>query len=139
VHRRPHRDDQQHQGYHAVQGRIGRSTRLATWIGGAECAMVVDGYSLWNRLPGTDVEVTRAAQSCIGMQCRGHPANDLRPNFCVGRERAIKALGRPAATITLRPLPPPWGPSGAAERPPEPRTALQAPLATCDPVGPMLA
>ena len=42
----PHRDDQQHQGYHAVQGRIGRSTRLATWIGGTERAMVVDDYSL---------------------------------------------------------------------------------------------
>jgi hypothetical protein len=39
-----HRDDQQHQGYHPVQG-IGRSTRLATWTGGTERAMVVDGYS----------------------------------------------------------------------------------------------
>jgi hypothetical protein len=53
--RRPHRDDQQHQGHHAVQG-TGRSTRLTTWTGGTERAMVVNGYS-WNRLPGTDVEV----------------------------------------------------------------------------------
>ena len=32
---RPHRDDQQHQGYHAVQG-IGSSTRVTTWTGGTE-------------------------------------------------------------------------------------------------------
>jgi hypothetical protein len=49
--RRPHRDDQQHQGYHAVQG-IGRSTRIATWTGGTERAMVADGYT-WTRIPGT--------------------------------------------------------------------------------------
>jgi hypothetical protein len=42
--RRPHRDDQRHQGYHAVQG-IGRSIRVTTWTGGTERAMVVDGYT----------------------------------------------------------------------------------------------
>lgn len=53
--RRPHGDDVKHQGYEAVQG-AGRSTRLAQWNGGAERALVVDGYT-WSRLPGTEVEV----------------------------------------------------------------------------------
>jgi hypothetical protein len=43
---------------------------------------------------------------------RRHPAKDLRPMVCVGRERAIKALGRPVAIGPLRPLPPPLGPAG---------------------------
>ena len=52
---RPHTKDKQHQGCQAVQG-AGRSTRIVTWTGGTERAMVVDGYT-WTRIPGTDFEV----------------------------------------------------------------------------------
>lgn len=41
---RPHRDDEQHKGYQAVQG-TGRSTRLVQWTDGIERATVVDGYT----------------------------------------------------------------------------------------------
>ncbi|MGH3846758.1 MAG: hypothetical protein ACRDS0_35855, partial [Pseudonocardiaceae bacterium] len=52
--RRPH-DDERHQGWAAVQG-AGRSTRLVSWIGGGERAMVIDAY-IWTRVPGTEIEV----------------------------------------------------------------------------------
>jgi hypothetical protein len=52
---RPHGDDLEPKGWAAVQD-AGRSTKLVSWVGGNERAMVVDGYT-WSRLPGTDVEV----------------------------------------------------------------------------------
>lgn len=58
----------EHRGYQAVQG-TGRSTRLVNWIGGAERAMVVDGYS-WNRLPGTDVEVRALTDKPLALRYR---------------------------------------------------------------------
>jgi hypothetical protein len=54
---RPHTDDKQHRGRQAVQG-AGRSTRIVTWTGGTERAMVVDEYT-WTRIPGTDLEAGR--------------------------------------------------------------------------------
>jgi hypothetical protein len=45
----------QHKGREAVQG-AGRSTRIVTWTGVTEQAMVVDGYT-WIRIPGTNLEV----------------------------------------------------------------------------------
>jgi hypothetical protein len=42
--RRPHHDNE-HRGYHAVQG-TGRSSRLTTWAGGTERAMVVDSFGV---------------------------------------------------------------------------------------------
>jgi hypothetical protein len=66
--RRPHGDDGQHQGYQAVQG-AGRSTRLVEWAGGAERAMVVDGYR-WSRLPGTDVEVRALTDKPLALRYR---------------------------------------------------------------------
>jgi hypothetical protein len=66
--RRPHRDDEQHQGYQAVQG-IGRSTRLASWTGGTERAMVVDGYT-WTRVPGTDIEVRALTDKPLALRYR---------------------------------------------------------------------
>ncbi|MDQ4093759.1 MAG: hypothetical protein M3143_10270 [Actinomycetota bacterium] len=41
---RPHPEDKRHQGREAVQG-AGRSTRIVTWTGGTQRAMVVDGYT----------------------------------------------------------------------------------------------
>lgn len=70
--RRPHRSDEQHQGHHAVQG-TGRSTRVATWIGGSERAMVVDGYT-WTRIPGTVTEVRALTATPLALRYRpsGH-------------------------------------------------------------------
>ncbi|MGH3846784.1 MAG: hypothetical protein ACRDS0_35985 [Pseudonocardiaceae bacterium] len=39
--RRPHGDEEQHQGWEAVQG-AGRSTRLVGWSGDSQRAMVID-------------------------------------------------------------------------------------------------
>jgi hypothetical protein len=70
--RRPHRDDEQHQGYQAVQGS-GRSTRIVSWSGGTERALVADGYT-WTRVPGTDVEVRALAATPLALRYRpsGH-------------------------------------------------------------------
>ena len=66
--RRPHRDDEQHKGYQAVQG-TGRSTRLVQWTGGTVRAMVVDGYT-WSRVPGTDVEVRALTDKPLALRYR---------------------------------------------------------------------
>ena len=66
--RRPHRDDEPHQGYQAVQG-TGRSTRVVSWAGGTERAMVVDGYT-WSRLPRTDVEVRALTNKPFALRYR---------------------------------------------------------------------
>jgi hypothetical protein len=66
--RRPHRDDEQHQGYQAVQG-IGRSTRLVSWSGGTERAMVVNAYT-WTRVPGTDIEVRALTDKPLALRYR---------------------------------------------------------------------
>jgi hypothetical protein len=73
--RRPHRD-KQHQGYHAVQG-IGRSTRLATWTGGTERAMVVDGYT-WTRIPGTGIEVRALTDKPLALRYRPRPGRHFK-------------------------------------------------------------
>jgi hypothetical protein len=52
--RRPHHNQEEHQGYQAVQRAAGRSTRIVRWIGGTERAMVVNGYT-WSQLQGTHV------------------------------------------------------------------------------------
>jgi hypothetical protein len=65
---RPHRDDESHRGYQAVQGGS-RSTRLVSWTGGTERAMVVDGYT-WSRLPGTDVEVRALTNKPLALRYR---------------------------------------------------------------------
>lgn len=52
---RPHGEDKPHVGIQAVEGSR-RATRTVSWTGGAERAMVVDGYT-WTRIPGTDFEV----------------------------------------------------------------------------------
>jgi hypothetical protein len=70
--RRPHRDDEQHQGHQAVQG-TGRSTRVVSWTGGTERAMVVDGYT-WTRIPGTTIEVRALTDTPLALRYRssGH-------------------------------------------------------------------
>lgn len=65
---RPHRDDEQHRGYQAVQGGA-RSTRLVSWAGGTERAMVVDGYT-WSRLSGTDVELRALTNKPLALRYR---------------------------------------------------------------------
>lgn len=65
--RRPHRDTE-HRGYHSVQG-TGRSTRLATWTGGTERAIVVDGYT-WTRIPGTGIEVRALTEKPLALRYR---------------------------------------------------------------------
>ncbi|MGH3847533.1 MAG: hypothetical protein ACRDS0_39880 [Pseudonocardiaceae bacterium] len=66
--RRPHAEDKCHQGWAAVQG-TGRSTRLASWAGGRERAMVIDGYT-WTRVPGTDVEVRALTDRPLAVRYR---------------------------------------------------------------------
>lgn len=66
--RRPHDDGEQHKGWAAVQG-AGRSTRLVSWSGGSERAVVVDGY-LWSRVPGTDVEVRALTDRPLALRYR---------------------------------------------------------------------
>ena len=65
---RPHIEDKQHQGLGAVQG-AGRSTRIVTWTGGTEHAMVVDGYT-WTRIPGTDLEVRALTDKPLALRYR---------------------------------------------------------------------
>jgi hypothetical protein len=65
---RPHTQDKQHQGREAVQG-AGRSTRIVTWTGGTERAMVVDGYT-WTRIPGTDLEVRALTDKPLALRYR---------------------------------------------------------------------
>lgn len=69
---RPHSDDHQHQGYQAVQG-TGRSTRVVSWTGGTERALIVDGYT-WIRVPGTGIEVRAPTDKSLALRCRpsGH-------------------------------------------------------------------
>lgn len=66
--RRPHGDEESHQGWEAVQG-VGRSTRLTSWDGGTERAMVVDGYT-WARVPGTDLEVRALTDKPLALRYR---------------------------------------------------------------------
>ncbi len=65
---RPHTDDQQHRGRQAVQG-AGHSTRIVSWTGGTERAMVVDGYT-WTRIPGTDLEVRALTDKPLALRHR---------------------------------------------------------------------
>ena len=65
---RPHNDDQQHRGQQAVQGSR-RATRVITWTGGSERAMVVDGYT-WSRIPGTDIEVRALSEKPLALRYR---------------------------------------------------------------------
>lgn len=65
---RPHPDDRPHQGREAVQGGR-RSTRLVTWTGGTERAMVVDGY-IWTPIPGTAVEVRALTDKPLALRYR---------------------------------------------------------------------
>lgn len=52
---RPHGADKPHKAWERVPGTL-RETRVTTWTGGAERAMIVDGYT-WTPIPGTNVEV----------------------------------------------------------------------------------
>lgn len=65
---RPHDDDKPHQGIRAVEGG-GRSTRVVTWTGGTERAMVVDGYT-WTRIPGTDADVRALTEKPLALRYR---------------------------------------------------------------------
>jgi hypothetical protein len=65
---RPHPNDKQHQGREAVAGRR-TSTRVVTWTGGSERAMVVDGYT-WTRVPGTDLEMRVLADKPLALRYR---------------------------------------------------------------------
>jgi hypothetical protein len=68
---RPHTEDKHHQGCEAVQG-AGRSTRIVTWAGGTQRAMVVDGYT-WTRIPGTDLEVRALTNKPLALRYRPRP------------------------------------------------------------------
>ena len=68
---RPHTDVKQHQGRQAVQG-AGRSTRIVTWTGGTQRAMVIDGYT-WTRIPGTDLEVRALTDKPLALRYRPRP------------------------------------------------------------------
>jgi hypothetical protein len=69
--RRPHHDNE-HRGYHTVQG-TDRSSCLTTWTGGTERAMIIDSYC-WNRMPGTDVDLRALAATPLALRYRpsGH-------------------------------------------------------------------
>ncbi|MGH3847146.1 MAG: hypothetical protein ACRDS0_37860 [Pseudonocardiaceae bacterium] len=69
--RRPHAEDQCHQGWAAVQG-TGRSTRLVSWTGGRERAMVIDAYT-WTRVLGTDLEVRALTDRPLALRYRPGP------------------------------------------------------------------
>jgi hypothetical protein len=75
--RRPHDDHEQHRGYQAVEGGP-RSTRLTTWTGGTERAMVVEGYT-WTRLSGTDYEVRALAVRPLALRYRPRPDGPRAP------------------------------------------------------------
>ena len=47
----------------------GRSTRVVTWTGGTERAMVVDGYT-WTRIPDTDLEVRALTDKPLALRYR---------------------------------------------------------------------
>ena len=66
--RRPHGQDEQHKGRAAVQG-AGRSSKVVSWTGGSERALVVDGYA-WTRVPGTDVEVRALTERPLALRYR---------------------------------------------------------------------
>jgi hypothetical protein len=55
-----------------VQGTT-QFTRVTTWTGGTERAMIVDGYT-WTRVPGTGVEVRALADRPLALRYRraGH-------------------------------------------------------------------
>ncbi|HEU0090025.1 MAG TPA: hypothetical protein VFQ77_20630 [Pseudonocardiaceae bacterium] len=44
-------------------------TRVVTWPGGTERAMVVDGYT-WTRIPGTNVEVRALTDKPLALRYR---------------------------------------------------------------------
>ena len=69
--RRPHRDEQ-HRGHHVGRG-AGRATSVATWTGGSERAMVVDGYT-WTRIRGTATEARALTATPLALRYRpsGH-------------------------------------------------------------------
>jgi hypothetical protein len=74
--RRPHRDDEHHQGHQAVQG-TSRSTRVASWTGGTEGAMVVDGYCC-TRIPGTGIEVRALTDKPLALRYRPRPGRHFK-------------------------------------------------------------
>jgi hypothetical protein len=51
-----------------VQG-AGRSTRIVTWTGGTERAMVVDGYT-WTHIAGTAIEVRALIDKPLALRDR---------------------------------------------------------------------
>lgn len=63
---RPHGDDKEHQGIQAVGGGR-RATRIVTWTGGTQRAMVVDGDT-WTRIPGTGVEVRALTEKPLALR-----------------------------------------------------------------------
>jgi len=65
---RPHTPDKHHRGRQAVQG-AGRSTRIVTWTGGTERAMVVDGYTC-TRIFCTDLEVRALTDKPLALRYR---------------------------------------------------------------------
>jgi hypothetical protein len=67
--RRPHGQDQEHQGWAAVEG-AGRSKKLVGWTGESERAMVVEQGYTWTRVPGTDVEVRVLANRPVALRWR---------------------------------------------------------------------
>jgi hypothetical protein len=71
----PHRDDEQHRGATRLcrATGTGRSTRVVSWTGGTERAMVVDGYT-WTRVPGTTIEVRALTDKPLALRYRssGH-------------------------------------------------------------------
>ena len=69
--KRPHGEDEEHQGWAAVQG-AGRSKKLVGWTGGSEREMVVDGYSR-SRMPDTDVEVRVLVDHPLAFRWRCRP------------------------------------------------------------------
>jgi hypothetical protein len=51
-----------------VQG-TGRSTRIVSWTGGTERAMIVDSYT-WTRVPGTAIEVRTLTAKPLALRYR---------------------------------------------------------------------
>ena len=65
---RPHDEGDEHKGLAAVQG-TGRSTKVVSWTGGKERAMVLDAYR-WTRLPGSNIEIRALTDRPLAMRYR---------------------------------------------------------------------
>lgn len=74
---RPHSEDKPHHGIQAVEGSQ-RATRTATWMGGTERAMVLNGYT-WTVLPGTDYEVRALTVQPLALRYRPRPEGPRAP------------------------------------------------------------